>query len=103
MQAPAEICRAGDTLLIHAARHGHLSTVEALLDACGADMEGRNAEGETALSVACWSAHLDVAHCLLRRGASVAALAPSETLRGTSAAYRRFLLAGAGMNSFDES
>ncbi|KAL3144721.1 Ankyrin repeat and KH domain-containing protein 1, variant 2 [Trebouxia sp. C0009 RCD-2024] len=57
-------------LLCVAASCGHAKDVKALLSA-GANVDGRDATGRTALIRACFDGHLEVAEVLLRAGADV--------------------------------
>jgi uncharacterized protein len=57
-------------LLLHATEAGDLSRVQALL-AAGADCDGRNADGATALMLAAHVGRLDVVRALVEAGADV--------------------------------
>ncbi len=60
--------KGGMTPLLHAARQGHASAVEALLDG-GADLEQSSADGTPPLLIATINGHFDLAMRLLERGA----------------------------------
>lgn len=60
----------GNTLLHHAAYHGDLAGVRALLDA-GADTEVRGGMGWTALYDAILGKHIEIVRLLVQRGANV--------------------------------
>lgn len=60
----------GDTLLILAAYHGRLDTVQALLEA-GADPERADGKGQTALAAASFKGDVAIVRCLLDGGAAV--------------------------------
>jgi len=60
--------KGGMTPLLHAARQGHASTVQALLDG-GADIEQSSADGTPPLLIATINGHFDLAMELLERGA----------------------------------
>ena len=64
--------REGDTPLTHAARHGHVADVAALL-AGGANVNEPTTDGscKTALSIACHRGHTEVAAKLLAANANV--------------------------------
>lgn len=67
--APPQNSHAGDALR-HAAAHGDLATVRALL-AAGADLETRNGAGRTALMLAAHGGHTAVVHALWAAGADI--------------------------------
>lgn len=67
--APPPSSHAGDALR-HAAAHGDLATVRALL-AAGAELETRNCAGRTALMLAAHGGHTAVVHALWAAGADI--------------------------------
>ena len=61
----------GWTSLIWASLHGHLATVQYLVEECGASMEPKDKYGYTALARAKWSGKSDdVVEYLLSKGAT---------------------------------
>ncbi|WP_285319156.1 ankyrin repeat domain-containing protein [Pseudarthrobacter sp. lyk4-40-TYG-27] len=75
--APATMTNAtGDSLLMLAAYHGHVDTVELLLKH-GADANTANDRGQTPLAGAAFKGYPDVARVLLDAGADPDAGAPS--------------------------
>lgn len=60
----------GDTALISAATQGHLTIVNALLDA-KATIDQKNSEGRTALMEACWKGHFNIVKRLTDANANV--------------------------------
>lgn len=66
----------GDSLLILAAYHGHLATVEALLER-GADTARVNDRGQTAAAAAAFKGSLPIVSALLDAGADPTLGAPS--------------------------
>ena len=74
--APDELHKPGDTLLCHAARHGHLDALTRLL-AAGACCATPNREGFSPLLLACASGHLEPARALHAAGADVPSTHPN--------------------------
>lgn len=68
-QAPGTRDDLENTALHEAASAGDLGTVKALL-AAGADIEARDADGCSALYIAAWMDHEDVARVLIEAGAN---------------------------------
>ncbi len=64
----------GDTPLLVAARHGHVTLLDALCKGCGVPLEHRNSDGKTALHEAAQSGKEECVQYLLSQGAKVDAL-----------------------------
>lgn len=95
------------TVLMIAARKGHVAIVEALLRA-KADVNARNKEGETALHVAAFEGRTDAVKALLAKGADANAKDNNGVAPLMAAAYKghkdtaeAFLAKGADVNAKD--
>nr|XP_016849037.1 PREDICTED: ankyrin repeat domain-containing protein 16 [Anolis carolinensis] len=83
--------RSGDTLLHYAARHGHLSIVQYLVETLGMDLELFNNDYKRPLHEAASMGHRDCALYLLNRGAAVDCLKKSDWTPLMMACTRRNL------------
>ena len=104
---PRPPAHGADAALIDAARRGETDRVRELLSA-GADVRGRDSNGQTALIAAAWGNHLEAARALIEAGADVNAKDPTEQsayLISTSEGYvgllRLTLAHGADVRSLD--
>ena len=63
--------KSGDTVLLLAARNGHLHLLTYLIDTCQVDVKQTNFDGKNALHEAAQAGHLQCVQFLIRRGIPV--------------------------------